>query len=75
MGLDHLVNAVVFLACVLNVSLAIILVPQFLQVGMAVAVVSSEALVAFGLYAVLKQRHLDPVALAAEADQQIVAPA
>ena len=75
LGLDHLVNAVVFSACVLNVSLAIILVPHYLHVGMAVAVVSSEALVAFGLYAVLKQRHLDPAAVAAEADQHIAVPA
>ncbi len=75
LGLDQLVNAVVFTACLLNVSLAIILVPHYLHVGMAVAVVSSEALVAFGLYAVLKQRHLDPVAVAAEADQHMVAPA
>ena len=75
LGLDHLVNAVVFSACVLNVSLAIILVPHYLHVGMAVAVVSSEALVAFGLYAVLKQRHLDPAAVAADADQHIAVPA
>ena len=75
LGLDHLVNAVVFSACVLNVTLAIILVPHYLHVGMAVAVVSSEALVAFGLYAVLKQRHLDPAAVAADADQHLAVPA
>jgi PST family polysaccharide transporter len=63
--LDRLVNAIVISACFLNVSLALILVPHYLQVGMAVAVVASEALVAFGLYTVLRLRHLDPLVIAA----------
>jgi PST family polysaccharide transporter len=65
--LDRLVNAIVISACVLNISLALILVPRYLQVGMAVAVVASEALVAFGLYSVLRIRHLDPLVIAARA--------
>ncbi len=65
LGLDRLVNAVVISACMLNVSLALILVPRYQQVGMAVAVVASEALVAFGLYALLRIRNLDPLVIAA----------
>jgi PST family polysaccharide transporter len=64
LGLDRLVNAIVVSACVLNVTLAIILVPHHLQVGMAIAVVASEALVAVGLYAVLRLKNLDPLAIA-----------
>jgi O-antigen/teichoic acid export membrane protein len=64
LGLDRLVNAIVISACVLNVSLAVILVPHYLQVGMAVAVVASETLVAFGLYALLRLKDLDPLAIA-----------
>jgi PST family polysaccharide transporter len=65
--LDRLVNTVVISACALNVSLALILVPRYLHVGMAIAVVASEALVAFGLYAALRIRHLDPLVIAARA--------
>jgi PST family polysaccharide transporter len=64
LGLDRLVNTVVISACVLNVTLALILVPRYQHVGMAVAVVASEALVAFGLYALLRIRNLDPLAIA-----------
>ena len=64
LGLDRLVNIVVVSACVLNVSLAITLVPRHLEVGMAVAVVASETLVAFGLYAVLRVKNLDPIEIA-----------
>jgi PST family polysaccharide transporter len=64
LGLDRLVNTVVISACVLNVTLALILVPRYQHVGMAVAVVASEALVAFGLYAMLRIRNLDPLAIA-----------
>jgi PST family polysaccharide transporter len=67
LGLDRLVNAIVISACVLNVSLAVILVPHYLQVGMAVAVVASETLVAFGLYALLRLKDLDPLAIAGRA--------
>src|SRR5260370_18373031 len=64
LGLDRLVNTVVISACVLNVTLALILVSRYQQVGMAVAVVASEALVAFGLYAALRFRHLEPLSTA-----------
>jgi PST family polysaccharide transporter len=64
LGLDRLVNAVVISACVLNVVLAVLLVPRYLEVGMAVAVVASETLVASGLYTLLKIRNLDPLAIA-----------
>jgi PST family polysaccharide transporter len=64
LGLDRLVNVVVISACVLNVVLAILLVPRYLEVGMAVAVVASETLVASGLYAMLRMRNLDPLVIA-----------
>src|SRR4029077_4445024 len=64
LGLDRLVNVIVISACVLNVGLALILVPRYQQVGMAAAVVASEALVAFGLYAVLRMKNLDPLVIA-----------
>jgi PST family polysaccharide transporter len=64
LGLDRPVNAVIFTACVLNVMLAVILVPHYMHVGMAIAVVASETLVALGLYAVLKAKRLDPLVIA-----------
>jgi PST family polysaccharide transporter len=67
--LDRFVNAVVVCACVLNVTLAIILVPHYMHVGMAVAVVASEALVALGLFAVLRHQRLDPFTVASAAEQ------
>jgi PST family polysaccharide transporter len=63
LGLDRLVNRVVFAAGLLNVVLAIALVPHYVHVGMAVAVVASEALITAGLFAVLRAKHLDPLAL------------
>lgn len=62
LDLERLVTVVICAASVLNVSLALVLVPHYLHVGMAVAVVASEALVAFGLYAALRVKHLDPLA-------------
>jgi PST family polysaccharide transporter len=70
LGLDRLVNAVIFLACVVNVSLAVILVPHYMHIGMAVAVVISETVVAFGLYAMLRIHHLDPLDLAGSEAQE-----
>jgi len=70
LGLDRMVNAIVFAACLLNIALAILLVPHYLHVGMAVAVVASESLVAFGLYGILKARHLDPLVIARAATIQ-----
>jgi polysaccharide transporter, PST family len=75
LGLDRLVNAIVISACVLNVGLALILVPRYQQVGMAVAVVASETLVAFGLYAVLRMKNLDPLVIAGSSAQLQPVPA
>jgi polysaccharide transporter, PST family len=73
LGLDRFVNAVIFSASVLNVSLAVILVPHYLHVGMAIAVVASEALVAVGLFAILRIQHLDPFAVATAEEEPITA--
>ncbi|HYS02861.1 MAG TPA: oligosaccharide flippase family protein [Candidatus Eisenbacteria bacterium] len=64
LGLDRSVNAVMLAASLLNIGLAIALVPPYREMGMAVAVVASEALVTGGLYAVLRIKRLDPLALA-----------
>lgn len=64
LGLDRLVNKLMFAAGVLNVLLAVALVPRYLHVGMAIAVVTAEALVTFGLYAVVRIKHIDPLAIA-----------
>jgi PST family polysaccharide transporter len=69
LGMDRLFTAVIVAACALNVALAIILVPHYLQVGMAVAVIASETLVAFGMYATLRIKHLDPLVIARDPGQ------
>jgi len=69
LGLDRLVNAVMLAASLLNVMLALALVPRYLQIGMAISVVASEAFVMFGLYAVLRIKHLDPLVLASLAPE------
>ena len=74
LGLDRLVNAVVFCASVLNVTLAFILVPRSMEIGMAIAVVASEAFLTVGLYGVLRIRHLDPLVLAGVRDEEVVVP-
>jgi O-antigen/teichoic acid export membrane protein len=73
-GLDRLVNAVVFSAGVLNILLAIILVPHLMQIGMAIAVVAAEAVLTFGLYAVLRIKHLDPLVIATRRAQEETVP-
>jgi PST family polysaccharide transporter len=72
LGLDRLVNAVVFSAGVLNVVLALILVPRYLQIGMAIAVVAAEAFMTFGLYAVLRFKHLDPLVIAGAREEEVL---
>ena len=64
LGLDRLVNTLMFSAGVLNVILAVALVPRYMHVGMAIAVVAAEALVTFGLYAVVRIKQVDPLAIA-----------
>jgi PST family polysaccharide transporter len=73
-GLDRLVNAVVFSAGVLNILLAIILVPHLMQIGMAIAVVAAEAVLTLGLYAVLRIKHLDPLVIATRRAQEETVP-
>jgi len=69
LGLDRLVNTLMFAAGVLNVLLAVALVPRYMHVGMAIAVVAAEALVTFGLYAVVRIKHVDPLAIARLGEQ------
>ena len=64
LGLDRLVNMVMYAAGLLNIVLAIILVPHYFQIGMAVSVVVAETFVAAGLYLLLRLKGLDPFAVA-----------
>ena len=45
LGRDHVVNRIIISAAVVNVTLSVLLAPRFLHVGMAIAVVTSEAFV------------------------------
>jgi PST family polysaccharide transporter len=74
LGLDRLVNTVVFAAGVLNVLLAVILVPHYLQIGMAIAVVAAEAFMTIGLYVVLRVKHLDPFDIARAGEEEVPLP-
>jgi PST family polysaccharide transporter len=64
LGLERLVNRLMFAAGVLNILLAVVLVPRYMHVGMAIAVVTAEALVTFGLYSIVRIKHIDPLAIA-----------
>jgi PST family polysaccharide transporter len=64
LGLDRLVNLVMFGAGVLNVSLAFLLVPHYSQIGMAMSVVAAELSVVAGLYVTLRLKRLDPFTMA-----------
>jgi PST family polysaccharide transporter len=63
LDLDREMNIVILSAGLLNVLLAFALAPRLLHVGMAIAVVASEALVTAGMYAILRIKHLDPITL------------
>ena len=63
LDLERLVTALIASASALNVCLAFVLVPRYAHVGMALAVVASEGLVAIGLLAALRYRRLDPFAV------------
>lgn len=60
LGLDRAFNSVVLLAGAVNVVLALILVPHYADFGMAWTAVSSEAVIAFGFYLMLRLYKLDP---------------
>jgi PST family polysaccharide transporter len=64
LGLDRLVNRLMLGAGVLNILLAVVLAPRYMHVGMAIAVVTAEALVTFGLYSVVRIKHIDPLEIA-----------
>src|SRR5581483_5342130 len=52
-GKERIVNRIIITAGLLNVALAVLLAPRFANIGMAWAVVSSEAFVAFSMLAAL----------------------
>ena len=49
LGQDHVVNRIIIGAGILNITLSCLLAPRFLHVGMAVAVVCSEAFVSMAM--------------------------
>ena len=62
LGLDRPFNAIILGAGFLNLTLAVLLAPRFAHLGMAWAVVISEALVTGSMYLFLRKRALDPFA-------------
>lgn len=64
LGLDRFAAIVIACAGLCNVILALVLVPRYLHVGMAIAVVTSETLVTVGIYAILRVKRLDPLVIA-----------
>ena len=60
LGLDRPFNSIILGAGFVNLSLAVLLAPRLAQLGMAWAVVISEALVTGGVYLLLRKRALDP---------------
>ena len=61
LGLDRLFNRVILAAGALNLLLAVLLAPHFAQIGMAIAVVTTEVFVVSTLYLTLRRRGLSPL--------------
>lgn len=61
LGLDRNFNVIIVSAGLLNLVLAVLLAPHFGPMGMAWAVVISEAFVTLAMYAVLSRRGLSPL--------------
>ena len=58
--MDRHFNAIILLAGLVNIALALVLVPAYAQMGMAVSVVVAEAIVTGAMIIVLRCRRLDP---------------
>lgn len=61
LGLDRAFNAIVLLGGVINIGLAVLLAPSLKDLGMAWAVVISEAFVSGGMFLLLRWHRLDPM--------------
>ncbi len=61
LGLEKPFQRVTVLALIINFSLAALLAPRFSFVGMAWAVVASQAALVLGVYFVLRRRRLNPL--------------
>ena len=66
LGLEKSFQRILMVALVLNFSLAALLAPRFTFIGMAWAVVASQATVVIGIYFILRRRHLNPLTMGAE---------
>ncbi|MCL6460212.1 MAG: oligosaccharide flippase family protein, partial [Gorillibacterium sp.] len=71
LGLDRPFNIIILVAGVLNLCLAVILAPHFAELGMAWAVVVSEAFVTASMYLVLRRSDLDPITYTGKAKGDI----
>lgn len=60
LGLDKQFNFIIIIAGALNVLLAVLLAPNYLQNGMAISVVIAELFVTGGIIYILKIKHLTP---------------
>jgi PST family polysaccharide transporter len=63
LGLEKSFQRILVVALVLNFALAALLAPKFSFIGMAWAVVASQAAVVIGIYFVLRRRKLNPLSL------------
>ncbi|WP_299030473.1 flippase [uncultured Thermanaerothrix sp.] len=63
LGFDRSFNSIILGAGLINLTLALLLAPHFLHVGMAVAVVISETFVTSAIWWVLHRRNMSPFAL------------
>lgn len=61
LGLERPFNAIILSAGLINLALAVLLAPRYAHVGMALAVVVSEAFVTLAIWGVLQRRHMNPI--------------
>ena len=61
LGLERPFNAIILSAGLINLALAVLLAPRYAHVGMALAVVVSEAFVTLAIWGVLQRRNMNPI--------------
>ena len=71
LGLDRWLNTTIALAGAVNVIVAIILVPIYSEMGMAISVFASEAFVVGMMWVILRVKHLDPASLIASISRSV----
>ena len=61
LGMDRAFNKIILLAGFINIVLALVLAPNYREMGMAWAVVIAETFVSSSMYLLLRSRKLDPL--------------